>query len=125
MYAAGDAFTLRVHGRKTRRRAWAICKNEYGSPDPCAHGGSAWSDGWPAESWCPRVMPPSQDASPVGRSQGRILVVDDEEPLTRAIGRALTAAGYEVSTAIDGMRAVDLLARTEFDAILSDIDMPG
>jgi EAL domain-containing protein (putative c-di-GMP-specific phosphodiesterase class I)/CheY-like chemotaxis protein len=52
-------------------------------------------------------------------------VVDDEEALARAIGRGLTAAGYEVSTAVDGMRAVDLLGHIEFDAILSDIDMPG
>jgi len=71
------------------------------------------------------MISPPQDASPVGRSQGRILVVDDEEPLTRAVARGLTAAGYEVSTAVDGMRAVDLLGRIEFDAIVSDIDMPG
>ena len=71
------------------------------------------------------MTPSSQHAAPVGRSQGRILVVDDEEPLARAIGRGLTAAGYEVSTAVDGMRAVDLLGRIEFDAIVSDIDMPG
>jgi len=37
----------------------------------------------------------------------------------------LMVAGYEVSTAADGMRAVDLLANATFDAILSDIDMPG
>jgi EAL domain-containing protein (putative c-di-GMP-specific phosphodiesterase class I) len=69
---------------------------------------------------------PSQDAPlAAGRSLGRILVVDDEEPLLRAIGRLLTAAGYDVSTAVDGMRAVDLLEHAVFDAILSDIDMPG
>jgi len=58
------------------------------------------------------------------RSHGRILVVDDEEALVRVIARSLMAAGYEVSTAADGMRAVDLLAEAPFDAILSDIDMP-
>jgi EAL domain-containing protein (putative c-di-GMP-specific phosphodiesterase class I) len=57
-------------------------------------------------------------------SRGRILVVDDEAALVRGIGRMLTMAGYEVSTAADGMRAVDLLGKAPFDAIVSDIDMP-
>src|SRR5580658_5021019 len=72
-------------------------------------------------------MGPSRaPASPeVDSDRGRILVVDDEPALVRAISRTLTAAGHEVSTAADGMRAVDLLAVGTFDAILSDIDMPG
>jgi EAL domain-containing protein (putative c-di-GMP-specific phosphodiesterase class I)/ActR/RegA family two-component response regulator len=61
---------------------------------------------------------------PIGQGQGRILVVDDEEALLRAIRRGLTAAGYEVATASDGMRAVDSVASVQFDAIVSDIDMP-
>src|SRR5260370_34607983 len=64
------------------------------------------------------------NASATGRGHGRILVVDDEEALVRVIARSLTAAGYEVSTAPDGMRAVDILANGQFDAIISDIDMP-
>jgi EAL domain-containing protein (putative c-di-GMP-specific phosphodiesterase class I) len=56
--------------------------------------------------------------------RARILVVDDEEALARALGRMLTLAGYDVATAPDGMRAVDLLAGAPFDAIVSDIDMP-
>ncbi len=64
-------------------------------------------------------------ASPAAeRRQGRILVVDDEESLVRVIGRMLTVAGYDVSTAADGRRAVELLGGATFDAIVSDIDMP-
>jgi EAL domain-containing protein (putative c-di-GMP-specific phosphodiesterase class I) len=58
------------------------------------------------------------------RSQGRVLVVDDEEALLRLIGRMLTTAGYEVATAADGGRAAELLTGATFDAVLSDIDMP-
>jgi EAL domain-containing protein (putative c-di-GMP-specific phosphodiesterase class I) len=66
-----------------------------------------------------------EDAAPVpSPPRGHILLVDDEESLVRSIRRALTAAGYEVSTASDGRRAVDLLADATFDTILSDIDMP-
>jgi EAL domain-containing protein (putative c-di-GMP-specific phosphodiesterase class I) len=62
--------------------------------------------------------------SPAGQSRGRVLVVDDEEALLRLIGRMLTTAGYEVSTASDGGMAAELLTGMTFDAILSDIDMP-
>ena len=54
----------------------------------------------------------------------RILLVDDEEALVRAIARVLMSGGYEVATAGDGRRAAELLAHTSFDAVVSDIDMP-
>ena len=57
-------------------------------------------------------------------SQGRILVVDDEDALLRAIGRKLTSLGYDVLLASNGKAAVGYLAEFPFDAILSDIDMP-
>ncbi len=59
-----------------------------------------------------------------GPSRGRILVVDDEESLLRAIGRKLTLLGYEVDMEGDGAKAVALLDERTFDAIFSDIDMP-
>jgi EAL domain-containing protein (putative c-di-GMP-specific phosphodiesterase class I) len=54
----------------------------------------------------------------------RILVVDDEEAMLRLISRVLTVAGYEVALASDGEKAVELLATSSFDAIVSDLDMP-
>jgi EAL domain-containing protein (putative c-di-GMP-specific phosphodiesterase class I)/CheY-like chemotaxis protein len=68
----------------------------------------------------PQDLPPEAE-----RSLGRILVVDDEPAIVRVVSRMLTAAGYEVATAADGMRAVDLLANGTFDAILTDLEMPG
>lgn len=55
---------------------------------------------------------------------GRVLIVDDEDALVRALARVLVTAGYEVSSAADGHRAIELLDKQTFDAILSDIDMP-
>jgi EAL domain-containing protein (putative c-di-GMP-specific phosphodiesterase class I) len=55
---------------------------------------------------------------------GRILLVDDEEALVRVLARVLTSAGYDVDTAVDGAKAVELLAAKTFDAIVSDLDMP-
>jgi EAL domain-containing protein (putative c-di-GMP-specific phosphodiesterase class I) len=55
----------------------------------------------------------------------RALLVDDEEALLRAHARLLSAAGYRVETAADGLAAERALAQAPFDVILSDIDMPG
>jgi EAL domain-containing protein (putative c-di-GMP-specific phosphodiesterase class I) len=57
--------------------------------------------------------------------QGRILVVDDEPGLLRAIGERLSRQGYSAPMAPSGKRALELLEELTFDAILSDIDMPG
>src|SRR5437773_6393964 len=37
----------------------------------------------------------------------------------------LTDAGYEVEAAGDGREAMDLVAKSDFDVVLSDIAMPG
>jgi EAL domain-containing protein (putative c-di-GMP-specific phosphodiesterase class I) len=55
----------------------------------------------------------------------RILLVDDEQALLRVLGRALTAAGFEVSFAGDGREAIEVFERQEFDLVISDITMPG
>ncbi len=60
-----------------------------------------------------------------GDRRGRILIADDEPMLLRGLDRVLTRAGYEVITANDGQQAAELLTQLEFDAIVSDISMPG
>lgn len=57
-----------------------------------------------------------------GRS---VLVVDDEEPLRRALARVLEGNGYRVKTVGDGNTAFDAIRKEPFDVILSDIQMPG
>jgi EAL domain-containing protein (putative c-di-GMP-specific phosphodiesterase class I)/CheY-like chemotaxis protein len=57
--------------------------------------------------------------------RGRVLLVDDEEPLIRAITRALVRNGYEVISAPDGMQAARRLDESVFDLVMSDIAMPG
>jgi DNA-binding NtrC family response regulator len=37
-------------------------------------------------------------------SKGRVLVVDDEQSIRRAVGRALTARGYDVQLRATGRR---------------------
>lgn len=53
-----------------------------------------------------------------------ILVVDDNENVTRMTARMLSGLGYEVMTAIDGANALAQIASRHPDCILLDIMMP-
>jgi two-component system response regulator MprA len=54
----------------------------------------------------------------------RVLVVDDEPAVRRALERALTLDRYTVELAADGQEALDTLAESPVDAIVLDIMMP-
>ena len=54
----------------------------------------------------------------------RILVVDDEEAVRGAIGRALRFDGYEVELAPDGIEALRAVGRCAPDAVVLDVLMP-
>lgn len=54
-----------------------------------------------------------------------ILIVDDEPMLRETYARLLGKAGYRVSVAANGHEAIAALAAGSFDAVLSDITMPG
>ena len=59
------------------------------------------------------------------KSPTRILVVDDDKRLVKAIQRVLTKAGYEVLTAFDGLTALRTARAEKPDLIILDIMMPG
>jgi two-component system, chemotaxis family, sensor kinase CheA len=62
--------------------------------------------------------------APVMTGPPRVLVVDDAAT-TRAMERGLLEmAGYRVTVAGDGLEAWETLARTDFDLVVSDVDMP-
>jgi two-component system KDP operon response regulator KdpE len=56
---------------------------------------------------------------------GRILVVDDEPQLRRALRTTLSALGFVVADAESGEAALDLLRTERFDLVLLDINMSG
>jgi two-component system, OmpR family, response regulator MprA len=55
----------------------------------------------------------------------RVLVVDDEPAVRRALERALTLDNYDVELAADGQEALDALATAPADAVVLDVMMPG
>jgi len=64
-------------------------------------------------------------ALPSAAAKGRVLLVDDEEQLLKAVARSLVKHGYEVVSAPDGMEATERLDQDSFDLVVSDIAMPG
>jgi PAS domain S-box-containing protein len=56
-----------------------------------------------------------------------LLVVDDEVSLRRLLETALTRKGYTVTSAGDGLEAIELVAdpSRRFDLVLLDLNMPG
>ena len=59
------------------------------------------------------------------KSVQRVLLADDSVSVRRVVGKMLERAGYDVTTAVDGQDAFDIVMRGEsFDAILTDLEMP-
>jgi two-component system alkaline phosphatase synthesis response regulator PhoP len=54
----------------------------------------------------------------------KVLVVDDEEPILELLKYNLEKSGYEVKTASDGSRAVEIAKKFIPDLVLLDIMMP-
>jgi PAS domain S-box-containing protein len=54
----------------------------------------------------------------------RILVVDDDQGISRTLQEMLEADGCTVDVAEDGERALEILADAPFDLVLSDVVMP-
>ncbi len=55
----------------------------------------------------------------------KILIVEDEEPISNLIRMSLTKAGYHCEQAFDGESAADTIEGGYYDLILLDIMLPG
>lgn len=54
----------------------------------------------------------------------KILVVDDEYRIREIIKKYAVHYGYEVTEAVDGLQAISLCNRNEYDLIIMDVMMP-
>lgn len=55
----------------------------------------------------------------------RVLLVDDDAQMSKAVADALTARGYAVTTASSGETALKRAAESDFDLLLLDLGLPG
>ena len=56
---------------------------------------------------------------------GSVLVVDDEPTIAEVVSRYLQRAGYQVRSAADGPRALQLVAESRPDLVVLDLMLPG
>jgi EAL domain-containing protein (putative c-di-GMP-specific phosphodiesterase class I) len=67
---------------------------------------------------------PTSTEGPRVATRGKVLLTDDDALIRGALARRLGGLGYDVTTAADGREALELLAKTPFEVIVSDIAMP-
>ena len=60
-----------------------------------------------------------------GTEPDHVLVVDDDDDIREMLQSSLSFAGFRVSTAADAQTALAVLTRTEPDAMVLDVMMPG
>ena len=58
------------------------------------------------------------------RRHARLLVADDSFTTRELIRTILQSAGYDVTTAVDGLDALDKLRHDTYDLVVSDVEMP-
>jgi len=55
----------------------------------------------------------------------RVLVVEDDDLLARSLSRGLTAAGYAIEVAADGIDGLHRAREFDYDAMILDVLLPG
>jgi nitrogen-specific signal transduction histidine kinase/CheY-like chemotaxis protein len=124
-------FTTKAHGKGTGlglSMVFGIVKNHGGCVDVRSEEGAGTvfrvylpesSEGAPKET---AAIDPA-----LPRGRGRILLVDDQEPVREVAKDMLEALGYEVITAADGMEGVSRYRDLwrEIDLVLLDMIMPN
>ena len=58
-------------------------------------------------------------------SETRVLIVDDDASIRKALHTSLSGLGFEIEEAVGGEQAVSLVRSEHYDAAVLDINMPG
>src|SRR5579883_1166097 len=66
-----------------------------------------------------QILPVSLEQAP------KVLLIDDDELVLARLESLVVAAGFEVETAPDGPRGLDILAERFTPIIITDREMPG
>ena len=70
------------------------------------------------------VVPPQPHDADATARRRKALVVDDEESNAALVRRVLAAAGYDVESTTLSRRALVMIERSAYDAVIADVKMP-
>jgi two-component system KDP operon response regulator KdpE len=73
----------------------------------------------------PDSGPREQKQAQTERIEGKILIVDDEAAVRRALHTTLFSLGFDIGEAASGEEAIELCRIIKYDVVLLDINMPG
>lgn len=54
-----------------------------------------------------------------------VLAIDDSATIRALVSHTLTEAGFDVTTAVDGVDGVEVFGSRRFDVVITDINMPN
>ncbi|MBV8972767.1 MAG: response regulator [Sphingomonadaceae bacterium] len=92
--------------------------------EPAPGGGTCFAVYLPASGPAAAPAPiPQPDTRPA--LGGTVLLVEDERSVRMIVERVLRRAGLDVLSASDGTAALELLAESRVDLLVSDVVMPG
>ena len=77
----------------------------------------------PAPSYARASTPPAAEPE-LPKRRRKALVVDDEESNAALVRRVLAGAGYDVESTTLSRRALVMIERTAYDAVIADVKMP-
>ena len=122
-------FTTKFTGRGLGLAAiLGIVRSHKGSllVDSRVNMGTTFCLQFPASARAAADPAPGETAIGPLRSEGRILLVDDEPTVREIVGEALRVMGFDVVEAANGQVGVDVFAarRDEFVGVLLDLTMP-
>ena len=76
-------------------------------------------------SLAPRILCHANASDTLADNRKKILVVEDDQNIAKALALRLKSAGYEVTIAFDGMTAVAAARKVQPDLLLLDISVPA
>jgi two-component system sensor histidine kinase/response regulator len=84
------------------------------------------TDADPARHDPPRVFAELEPEIPsTDGTQARVLLVEDTPINAEVVVEILRTAGYSIDVAVDGLAALDAAARSQYDVVLMDCQLPG